>query len=86
MQEDIAIPNYVTAILGSYRGFDTLGEVGVIFTAGMSIAALLMNAPQLRQTPPKPPAQPEAPAKPKQAANKKPASHRKKTKKGGRKA
>lgn len=86
MQEDIAIPNYVTAILGSYRGFDTLGEVGVIFTAGMSIAALLMNAPQLRQTPPKPPAPQEAPAQPQKPAAKKPASRRKKAKKGGSKA
>lgn len=87
MQEDIAIPNYVTAILGSYRGFDTLGEVGVIFTAGMSIAALLMNAPQLRPTPPKHPAKPEKPAPPKKVAAKNPAAaRRKKVKKGGRKA
>lgn len=57
MQEDIGIANLVTAILGSYRGFDTMGEVGVIFVAGIGITALLMNVPQLRQTPP--PAQPE---------------------------
>lgn len=50
-QEDIGIPNYVTAILGSYRGFDTLGEVGVIFSAGIGITALLMNLPAKRQTP-----------------------------------
>lgn len=68
MEQEIAIPNFVTAILGSYRGFDTMGEVGVIFTAGIGIAALLMNAPQLRATPaprqapvtPQP--KPEAPA------------------------
>jgi len=27
--DDIDVPNVVTAILGSYRGFDTLGEVAV---------------------------------------------------------
>lgn len=51
MREDIDIPNLVTAILGSYRGFDTMGEVTVVFTAGISIAALLMNLPQIRRTP-----------------------------------
>ncbi|MDO8841942.1 hydrogen gas-evolving membrane-bound hydrogenase subunit E [Methanocalculus sp.] len=38
---DIGIDNIVTAILASYRGFDTLGEVVVIFTAGISVALLL---------------------------------------------
>lgn len=51
MREDIDIPNLVTAILGSYRGFDTMGEVTVIFIAGISIVALLMNLPQIRRTP-----------------------------------
>ncbi len=37
---ETGIPNLVTSILASYRGFDTLGEVMVIFTAG--IAALLL--------------------------------------------
>lgn len=53
MDEDIHIPNIVTAILASYRGFDTLGEVAVIFTAGIGMAALLMNLPQRRKTKPK---------------------------------
>lgn len=39
--EDIGIPNIVTAILASYRGFDTLGEVIVVFTACISVFALL---------------------------------------------
>lgn len=51
MKTDIDIPNLVTAILASYRGFDTMGEVGVIFTAGIAIFALLMNLPQVRRTP-----------------------------------
>lgn len=39
--EDTGIANIVTAILVSYRGFDTLGEVIVIFTAGISVILLL---------------------------------------------
>ena len=31
------IPNAVTSVLASYRGFDTLGEVTVIFTAGIGV-------------------------------------------------
>ncbi|MCY4049585.1 MAG: DUF4040 domain-containing protein [Hyphomicrobiales bacterium] len=38
---EIDVPNLVTAILASYRGFDTLGEVVVIFTAGIGVALLL---------------------------------------------
>ncbi len=39
--KSIGIPNVVTAILASYRGFDTLGEVGVVFTAGVGVILLL---------------------------------------------
>lgn len=39
--EEIGIPNMVTSVLASYRGFDTLGEVTVIFTAGIGVLALL---------------------------------------------
>lgn len=39
--EEIAIPNVVTAILASYRGFDTMGEVFVVFAAGLGVALLL---------------------------------------------
>lgn len=35
------IPNVVTAVLASYRGFDTLGETTVIFTAGIGVLLLL---------------------------------------------
>ncbi len=38
---DIDIPNVVTAVLASYRGFDTLGEVAVVFTAGVAVLMLL---------------------------------------------
>jgi multicomponent Na+:H+ antiporter subunit B len=35
------MPNIVTSVLASYRGYDTLGEVTVIFTAGVGVLALL---------------------------------------------
>ncbi len=38
---EIAVPNVVTAVLASYRGFDTFGEVVVIFTAGLGVLALM---------------------------------------------
>jgi multicomponent Na+:H+ antiporter subunit B len=38
---EIDVPNVVTAVLASYRGFDTLGEVVVIFTAGLGVALLI---------------------------------------------
>ena len=40
-QSDIAVPNVVTAVLASYRGFDTLGETGVVFAAGLAVTLLL---------------------------------------------
>ena len=43
------IPNVVTAILASYRGYDTLGEVTVIFTAGVGVILLLGNWRNLRR-------------------------------------
>ena len=38
---DTGVINTVTAILASYRGFDTMGEVVVIFTAGVGVLCLL---------------------------------------------
>ncbi len=38
---ETGIPNVVTAVLASYRGFDTLGETAVIFTAGIGVLLLL---------------------------------------------
>ncbi|MFC6196443.1 DUF4040 domain-containing protein [Ponticaulis profundi] len=38
---DIGIPNVVTSILASYRGFDTFGETGVVFIAGVAVAMLI---------------------------------------------
>jgi multicomponent Na+:H+ antiporter subunit B len=39
--KEIGIPNIVTSVLASYRGYDTLGEVTVIFTAACGVLALL---------------------------------------------
>lgn len=38
---EVGVPNVVTAVLASYRGYDTLGEAVVIFTAGLGVTALL---------------------------------------------
>jgi len=38
---ETGVPNVVTAVLTSYRGFDTLGEVTVIFTAGIAVLLLI---------------------------------------------
>ena len=41
--DDTGVPNVVTAVLASYRGYDTLGETTVIFTAGVGVMLLLMR-------------------------------------------
>ena len=38
---ETGVPNIVTAVLASYRGFDTLGEVTVIFTAAVAVLLLI---------------------------------------------
>ena len=38
---ETGVPNVVTAVLASYRGYDTLGETSVVFTAGVGVVALL---------------------------------------------
>ncbi|MDG2106218.1 MAG: DUF4040 domain-containing protein [Gammaproteobacteria bacterium] len=38
---EMGVPNVVTSILAGYRGFDTLGEVVVIFIAGISVLGIL---------------------------------------------
>ena len=39
------IPNIVTSVLASYRGYDTFGEVVVIFTAAIGVLILLGHGP-----------------------------------------
>ncbi|MEM7782246.1 MAG: DUF4040 domain-containing protein [Planctomycetota bacterium] len=38
------LPNVVTAVLASYRGYDTLGETAVIFTAGIAVLLILRKS------------------------------------------
>ncbi|MFT5123552.1 MAG: multicomponent Na+:H+ antiporter subunit B [Candidatus Omnitrophota bacterium] len=38
---EVGPPNVVTSVLASYRGYDTMGEVAVIFTAAVSVMMLL---------------------------------------------
>lgn len=41
---ETGIPNVVTSVLASYRGYDTLGETVVIFTAGIGVLLLLKRS------------------------------------------
>ena len=43
------IPNVVTTVLASYRGFDTLGETIVVFTAGLGVLMLLAGATRTKR-------------------------------------
>lgn len=43
-QQEVGVPNIVTGVLASYRGYDTLGEIVVIFTAGVGVLLLLGGA------------------------------------------
>ena len=46
---EIGIPNVVTSVLASYRGYDTLGETVVIFTAGIAVLLLLRGGHGVRR-------------------------------------
>jgi multicomponent Na+:H+ antiporter subunit B len=43
------IPNVVTSVLASYRGYDTMGETTVIFTALVAVLLLLARGPKPRR-------------------------------------
>ena len=45
--EETGVPNMVTYGLADYRGYDTLGETSVIFTAGVSVILLLRRRGRL---------------------------------------
>ena len=47
--DEIGVPNVVTAILASYRGFDTLGETAVVFTAGIGVLFLISGLRRRRE-------------------------------------
>ncbi|MEE3370754.1 MAG: DUF4040 domain-containing protein [Planctomycetota bacterium] len=52
----INLPNVVTAILASYRGYDTFGETTVILTAGVGVILLLRRERRAAGQPKPPPA------------------------------
>lgn len=39
--EKTHVPNLVTAVLGDYRGYDTMFETVVIYCAGMAVVSVL---------------------------------------------
>jgi multicomponent Na+:H+ antiporter subunit B len=41
--EDTEVNNAVTAVLAAYRGFDTLGEAVVVFSAGVAVLVVLQR-------------------------------------------
>lgn len=49
LQNEVDVPNVVTAVLASFRGYDTLGETTVVFTAGAGIIALLRRRKQKQE-------------------------------------
>jgi multicomponent Na+:H+ antiporter subunit B len=48
-EEEIGVPNMVTAVLASYRGYDTWGETTVIFTACVGVLLLLGGSETVRR-------------------------------------
>ena len=40
-KDEVGPPNIVTSVLASYRGYDTFGEAGVVFTAFIGVIMLL---------------------------------------------
>jgi len=42
--EETGAPNFVTAVLADYRGYDTFGELTVIFTAGVACLLIVAGA------------------------------------------
>lgn len=57
--KDTMVPNVVTSTLADYRGYDTLGETTVIFTAGIGVM-LLLKGRRRRSAEKKPSAHAEA--------------------------
>ena len=49
--ELVDIPNVVTAVLGTFRGYDTLGEVFVVFAACIGVLFILGGQPEGRPGP-----------------------------------
>jgi len=48
---EVGIPNMVTSVLASYRGYDTMGEVFVVFTALIGVLSLITIRQPRKQLP-----------------------------------
>lgn len=48
-EHEIGVPNVVTSVLASYRGYDTMGEATVIFAAVVGVLLLLSRGPRPRR-------------------------------------
>ncbi|MCP4873308.1 MAG: DUF4040 domain-containing protein [Proteobacteria bacterium] len=59
---DMHIPNVVTVVLASYRGFDTFGETTVVFAAAVGVMMLLggQRRRRSREDHPQPPPEPSS--------------------------
>lgn len=62
-EDEMDIPNVVTSVLASYRGYDTMGETVVVFTAGAGVLILLLGGVMGRRE-----EEPETDRKPEDAA------------------
>ncbi len=47
---EVHIPNIVTTVLASYRGYDTLGETTVVFAAMVGVLTLFVGSRRQRRT------------------------------------
>lgn len=56
--QEVGVPNVVSAVLASYRGYDTYGETMVIFTAAAGVLLILGGRTKRSETDVEPP--PEA--------------------------
>jgi multicomponent Na+:H+ antiporter subunit B len=48
--DEIGLPNVVTSVLASYRGYDTMGETFVIFTAAVGVITLIGRTRRRRKS------------------------------------
>ena len=48
-EHEIHIPNIVSAILADFRGYDTLGETFVVFTAALAVILVLHRNPRRKR-------------------------------------
>lgn len=55
---ETGVPNVVTSVLASYRGYDTLGETTVVLTAASGVLVLIGRGRRRRRKPPAEDAQP----------------------------